>query len=74
MNIKQLIEDVVGKVTKDKTLIEDFKKNPLETIKSLVDVDLSKDQLNQIVEGVKAKVSLDQAKGVLDQAKDFFKK
>lgn len=74
MNIKELVEDVLKKVNKDKALVEDFKKNPLETIKSLVDVDLSKDQLKQIAEGVKAKLSLDHAKDLLGQTQGFFKK
>jgi len=73
MDIKKTVEDLVAKITKDKTLVNKFRKDPMKTVKSLVDFDLSKDQLNSLVDGVKAKVSLDEASNILDKAKGLFK-
>lgn len=58
-DIKKTIEDIVNKVKNDKDIGEKFKKNPTGTVESLLGVDLPDDQINAVVEGVKAKVNLD---------------
>lgn len=61
MDIKAMIETVFNKLQGSSSLLAKFKKNPLDTVKSLLDIDLSKDILQKIVDGVKAKLAGDQA-------------
>ena len=63
--IKKQIEDTVKKIQSDEGLMEDFKKDPIKTVEKLTGVDLPDDQVEKIVEGVKAKVSLDKVTGAL---------
>ena len=66
MDIKAKIEEIVKKITSDKTLLTEFKSNPVKVIEGLIGVDLPDDKLKSIVDGVKAKISIDDAKKFLD--------
>lgn len=59
MDIKNKIEELVSKVKNDKDFAENFKKDPVKAVEGVVGVDLPDDQVNKIVDGIKAKVSLD---------------
>ena len=59
LDIKAKIEELVDKIKNDKDLTTKFKKDPTKTVEGLVGVDLPDDQVNKIVEGIKAKISLD---------------
>ena len=59
MDIKAKIEEVVEKVKGDKDIQENFKKDPIKTVEKLAGVDLPEDQIEKIVDAVKAKVKLD---------------
>ncbi len=59
MDIKAKIEEIVEKVKSDKDVAEKFKKDPIKTIEELAGVDLPDDQIEKVVDAVKAKVSLD---------------
>ena len=59
MDIKEKITELVDKIKGDSGLTEKFKKDPKDTVKSLLKVDLPTDQLEKIVDGIKAKLSLD---------------
>ena len=63
---------MVEKITKDNKLMEAFKKNPKTAIEKLIKEKLSDDVLETIVEGVKAKISLDKAGDVLGSLKKLF--
>ena len=65
MDIKAKIEELTDKVKNDKTVAENFKKDPVKTVEGLIGVDLPDDQLEKVVEGIKAKVSLDKLGGAL---------
>jgi len=65
MDIKAKIEQIVEKLKGDKDLLEKFNKNPASVLEEYIGVDLPDDQVNQIVEGVKAKISLDKVGGML---------
>ena len=65
MDIKAKIEQVVGKLLSDKTLLNKFNQNPVAVIEQLVGVDLPDDLVNQLIDGVKAKITLDQVGNVL---------
>lgn len=59
MDIKKKIEELVEKVKSDKDIAEKFRKEPVKTVEGLLGIDLPDDQIEKIVEGVKAKISLD---------------
>ena len=65
MDIKAKIEQIVEKLKKDDKLLEKFNKNPAAVIEEYVGIDLPDDQVNQLVEGIKAKIKLDQVGDVL---------
>lgn len=65
MNIKEKIEELVEKIKSDKSLGDKFQKNPVGTVEGLLGVDLPNDQIEKIVEGIKAKISLDKIGGAL---------
>ena len=64
--IKEKIEEIVKKLTENKDLLENFKKNPVKTVETLLGIDLPDETIEKIVEGVKAKITLDK----LDDLKD----
>jgi len=63
--LKDKIEDIVEKVKSDKDIAAKFQKDPISTVEGLLGVDLPNDQLEGIVETIKAKVSLDKLGGAL---------
>lgn len=72
MDIKAQITTAVEKITKDPKMLEQFKKDPVKAVEQVLGVDLPDDVVNQVVDGVKAKVSLDKASGVVDSLKKLF--
>lgn len=74
MDIKERIEEVVSKVKSDKSFKKKFSDDPIKAVESLLDVDLPDQQIKAIVDGVKAKVNLDNAGDILGKAKNLFNK
>lgn len=72
MDIKEKIIEVAEKITKDEKLQKQFKENPVKAVEDLLGVDLPDDLMEKIVDGVKAKVSLDQASDALGMLKKLF--
>ena len=65
MDIKAKIEEIVMKLMSDKHLMAKFERNPASVIEQLVGIDLPDQQVNQLVEGIKARIKLDQVGDVL---------
>ena len=63
--LKGKIEEIVKKITTDKTLAAKFKADPITTVEGLLGVDLPNDQIEAIVEAVKAKVTLEKASDLM---------
>ena len=59
MDIKKSIEELVDKIKNDKELRDNFTKDPVATVEKLLGVDLPEEQINQIVDAIKATISLD---------------
>ena len=57
--LKDTIEDVVKKIKADKDIAAKFQRDPIGTVEKLLDVDLPNEQLEPLVDAVKAKLSLD---------------
>ena len=65
MDIKAKIEEIVKKLLSDKSLMAKFERNPVSVIEELIGVDLPDLQVNQLIEGIKAKIKLEQVGDVL---------
>ena len=59
MDIKAKVEEILAKVKGDDGFIAKFKEDPIKAIEAIIGKDLPDEQLKAIVEGVKAKLSLD---------------
>ena len=59
LDIKAKIEEIVEKIKGDKTIGERFQKEPTKTVEGLIGVDLPEEQIDGIVEGIKAKLNFD---------------
>ena len=64
MDIKKKIEELVDKIKNDKDLLAKFQKDPITTVEGLIGIDLPDDQIEKLVEGIKAKISLDKLGGL----------
>lgn len=63
--IKEKIEEIVEKIKNDKDIAKKFQKDPVSTIEGLIGIDLPNDQVEKIVDAVKAKIDLDKIGDVL---------
>lgn len=72
MDIKAKIEEIIGKVKNDPNFMKQFQSDPVKAVESVAGVDLPDDAVNKIVEGVRAKVTLDKAGSALDAVKKLF--
>ncbi len=80
MDIQKIISDVVAKLTGNSDLIAKFTSDPAAIIKQITGLDISADQIKQVVEGVTKKLGIDagdaikEGKGILDKIKGIFNK
>jgi len=85
MDIKEIIESAVEKVTKaltdDNSLLKQFKKNPIQIVEKIIGKDLPDEAVGQVVNLVKSKLGIDTSstesnavKDVIDGITGFFKK
>ena len=65
MNIKEKIEELVNKIKSDKSLGDKFQKDPVAAVEGLLGVDLPNNQIEKIVDGIKAKIDLEKLGGAL---------
>lgn len=65
MDIKAKIEELVEKIKGDKDLMAKFQKDPITTVEGLLGIDLPNDQVQKLVDGIKAKIDLDKLGGML---------
>ena len=70
MDIKAKIDEIVTKVKSDKDIAKKFKDDPVKLVEDLAGVDLPDGAIDKIVDGVKAKVSLD---GITSKLGGLFK-
>jgi hypothetical protein len=72
LDIKAKIEEVAAKVKGDADFAAKFKSDPVKAIESVIGIDLPDDQVKKLIDGVKAKLSLDDAGGILGKVKKLF--
>lgn len=74
MDVKEQVTKAVEKITKDKKLQEQFQKDPVKALESVLGVDLPDGVVEQVIQGVKAKLVTDKVSGAMDSLKGFIKK
>lgn len=74
MDVKEQVTKAVDKIVKDKKLQEQFQKDPVKALESVLGVDLPDGVVEQVVQGVKAKLMADKMSGAVDSLKGFIKK
>ena len=57
--IKEKINEIVEKIKSDKDIAAKFKNDPVTTVEGLIGIDLPNDQIEKIIDGIKAKIALD---------------
>ena len=71
MDIKAKIDEVVNKVKSDAGFADKFKSEPVKAVEEVIGVNLPDDVVNNVVEGVKAKVNVG---GIADKIGGLFGK
>ncbi|MBQ6711668.1 MAG: hypothetical protein IJN18_05005 [Clostridia bacterium] len=70
--IKALIKKLADKVQSDDEIKELFKKDPIKAVEKILGVDLPDDVVKKIIDGVKASITIDDAKDLLGSLKKLF--
>ena len=65
MDIKAKVDEIVEKIKSDKNILAKFQKDPITTVEGLIGVDLPNDQIEKMVELIKAKIDMDKIGSVL---------
>ncbi len=73
MDIKEQINKVVEEISKNPNIKEQFEKEPVKVIEKLIGADLPDDIVMKIVDGIKAKLSIDNVSNLADSLKGIFK-
>ena len=72
MDIKKKIAEIVNTLQSDPSLMKKWESNPSAVLEKLLGVDLPDDVIEKIVDGVKAKISLDKLGDGLSALKKLF--
>ncbi|MCI8313899.1 MAG: hypothetical protein HFH74_02380 [Lachnospiraceae bacterium] len=73
MDIKEQISKVIKEISQNPNIKEQFDKEPVKVIEKIIGVDLPDDIVMKIIDGVKAKLTMDGASKVVDTLKGIFK-
>lgn len=63
--LKEKVEEIVEKIKNDKDIAAKFQKDPVSVVEELLGIDLPNDQINAVVEAIKAKLNLDKVGNLL---------
>ena len=73
VDIKGQIDKIVEEVSKNSNIKEQFEKEPVKTIEKVIGIDLPDDVVMKIVDGVKAKLTMDSVSKAAGTLKGIFK-
>lgn len=71
-DIKAKVEEIIKKIQGDPDMMNNFQKDPTKTVEGLVGVDLPDDQINPVVDAVKAKLTVDNLGGIAGKLGGLF--
>ena len=74
VDINAKIEELAAKIKSDKELQEKFHEEPVAAVEELLGVDLPEEQIEKLVDGIKAKVQLDSLGDALSSLGGIFGK
>ena len=72
--ILKLAGDIVEKLGKDEKLMDAFKKDPVAVIEKKLGIDLPDDQIDALIDGIKAKLKADDVLDAAGKLLGMFKK
>ena len=72
MDIKEKIETILEEIKNNPNIKEEFEKDPVKVIEKLIGVDLPDDVVEKIVDGVKAKMTVDNVSKIAGALKGLF--
>ena len=72
MDIKEKIENIVEEIKKNPSIMKDFEKEPVKVIEKFVGVDLPDDIVEKVIDGVKAKLTVDKVSDIAGALKKLF--
>ena len=72
--LKEKAEEIIEKIKSDKDIAAKFQKDPVATVEKLLGVDLPNDQIEALVDFIKAKIDLDKIGNALGGLKGLFGK
>ena len=74
MDIKEKIEEIVKKIQKNPALLKKFNTEPVKVVEELVGIDLPDELIEKVVDGVKAKITMDKVGDALGALNGLFGK
>ena len=63
--IKEKIDEIVEKIKSDKNIAAKFQKDPIATVEKLIGIDLPNEQVDAVVDFIKAKIGVDKISDAL---------
>lgn len=70
MDVKKIIDNIVEELTKNDNLREDFEKEPVKVIERVINMDLPDEIVEKVIDGVKAKITIDKVGDIADKVAD----
>ena len=74
MDIKEKIEELVEKIQKNPAVLKKFNTAPVKVVEELVGIDLPDELIEKVVDGVKAKITMDKVGDALGALGGLFGK
>lgn len=72
--LKEKAEEIIEKIKNDKDIAAKFQKDPVDTVEKLLGIDLPNDQIEALVDFIKAKIDIDKIGNALGGLKGLFGK
>ena len=72
MDMKEKVEAIMEEIKNNPNMKEEFEKEPVKVIEKFVGVDLPDDVVEKIIEGVKAKLTVDNVTKIAGALKGLF--
>lgn len=73
-DVKELIEKAIDALKADDDLLAKFKKEPVKVLEKLLKIDLPDEKLEAVIDGIKAKLAIDDVSDVLGKLGGLFGK
>ena len=74
IDIKEKIEELVEKIQKNPAMLKKFNTDPVKVVEELIGIDLPDDLVEKVIDGVKAKITMDKVGDALGALGGLFGK